>query len=141
MIRAKFRCMSVTRDWNNAEVAEFRPVKRDGDKDSENKKFWDASPSGSATLTFKGPCGYKPGDYYYIDMEMADEGKWGAGTISRHSGGGGSVKLYRNWEPVDEGMIRGDLEMGVSYANVLDLFGLPDGKWNVVFSFAEKSDG
>lgn len=138
-IRAKFRCMSVTRTWDGIENCEFRPVKRDG-KDAENDKFWDASPSGEAKLAFKGECGIQQGAYYYIDMTADEEGDWSAGTISWHSGGGGNIQLYRGWQQTDKGLFHGSIEIGVNYDKVLELFGRPDGKWKVEFIFAEASD-
>ena len=140
MIRAKFRCMSVTRQWDGNEIVSFRPVNRGKEQDPENAKFWDASPSGEAKLTFKGPCGFLPGAYYYIDMAADPEGEWTTGTVSRHCGGGGHVSLYRQWQEVDEGLFQGSLEIGLNYIETVNLFGAPDGVWAVSFTFAEASD-
>jgi len=124
------------------ETCTFRPVKRDSGQDPENEIFWKYTPSGSAKLTFMGACDYQPGAYYYIDMTLAEDGEWTLDLVTRRGNGSGDVELASTWKPVTEGGLRhGKLEMGIDSARVIDLFGLPDSKWNVVFTYAEASDG
>ena len=141
-IRAKFRCMSVSRTWDGIENCEFRPVKRDSGQDPENEIFWKYTPTGSATLIYKGESEFKPGAYYYIDMTTAEDGKWDVSSITRRSGESGDVNLSSVWKPVTSGGFRhGSIEMGIDSSRVIDLFGTPGSKWDVEFSFAEASDG
>lgn len=88
MIRAKFRCMSVSQSWENIHTAAFRPVyqKKNGQEShnfEENKLFWEATPAGEATLTYQGPHEFVPGAYYYIDMSPNPEGEWRLGQLQR----------------------------------------------------------
>lgn len=61
MFRAKFRVLSHTASWNDQLVVDLKPVYPDSktmewakteDKCQENKMFWDATPSGEASLGF-----------------------------------------------------------------------------------------
>lgn len=140
MIRAKFRCMKTSRDWRGTQVAEFLPVNRSKDKDPENAQFWEATPSGEASLVFKGEMPYEPGDYYYIDMEPNPEGDWVMDNMTRHETCG-QVYLRSGYASPDKGLLHGFLQMSLNYLEVYGKFGQPGGKWDVVFSFAEKSDG
>ncbi len=140
-IRAKFRCMSIARTWEGAEICEFLPVKRDG-RDPENEIFWKYTPSGEVKLVYKGECGFDPGAFYYIDMTPAENGEWTVDTVTRRANGSGDVNLSSAWKPAtEEGFRHGTVELGIDSDRVVDLFGLPGAKWNVVFSFAEASDG
>ena len=141
MIRAKFRCMSVTRKWDGHEIVEFKPVNRSGDQDPENQKFWDATPSGEAQLTFKGPCGYEPGDYYYIDMGQSEDAKWFLHSVTRTIDNAGEVYFHRSWAEIQEGLEHGSVKMWINFPETLDLFGAPDSKWAVTFTHAEPNDG
>ena len=137
-IRAKFRCMEVSRDWRGIQVAKFLPVNRSKNQDPENAQFWEATPSGEAQLTFMREMPFEPGDYYYIDM--MPEGDWTMEHVTRHETCG-EVYLRFPWASSDKGFQHGFLKMSLNYLNVLDLFGKPGEKWDVTFSFAEKSDG
>lgn len=79
MVRAKFRVMQVSQMWNG-EVTEVRllPVSAksqyDPDGSEENKKFWEATPSGKASVVYRGldPIPLKIGSCVYIDMQQLD---------------------------------------------------------------------
>jgi hypothetical protein len=71
MIRAKFRCESVTHHSVNGEPrysAKFFPVFPNGDPNHENSKFWQASPSGSLELQTVKINPFRPGAEYYVDF-------------------------------------------------------------------------
>jgi len=140
MIQAKFRCMSVAKKWDGTETVEFRPVNRGKNKDPENQKFWDATPSGEASLTFRGPGGFEPGDYYFINTTLGESGLWLLHYVTRHADGGGEVYLGREWTQTGSGLVSGYLKMGVNYREVVDAFGEANTKWDVEFVHAEKSD-
>lgn len=74
--RAKFRCESVEKrkGWEASKpfvwTATFAPV-FSNDPAHENKKFWDASPSGKIELGTIKEHGFEPGKEYYIDFTEA----------------------------------------------------------------------
>jgi hypothetical protein len=140
MIQAKFRCMSVTRKWDNTEIAEFRPVNRGKDKDPENQKFWDATPSGEAALVFNGPSGFDPGDYYYVNMTPEADSRWTLCSVTRHQDQSGEAYFRCEWIETSSGLVSAHLKMGVNYPEVVDAFGKPNAKWKLEFVHAEKSD-
>ena len=54
------------------------------DPNTENYSFWNATPSGSATLYLFGEEAfkdYKPGSFWYIDIWEDEDGKW---KIAKH---------------------------------------------------------
>lgn len=151
-IRAKFRCLRVTEKWNEMWVIDLGPVMQGNSNSEENKKFWEASPSGECELSFWGKPEFKAGDYYYIDMDAhesapAKDGSWKMGTISHHVGGSGGVEMWFNrvydWQVnrKPQGLLNGKLTIGIEPEKVLAMFGEPGGIWNVNFLFAEESDG
>ncbi len=140
MIRAKFRCMSVTKTWDHKTKVELLPVNRSSSKDPENAKFWDATPSGKAELHFNIDTDeYKPGAYYYIDKEPAEGGPWTLSSVTRHGGGGGEVKLYKSYDSRAD-LITGQLEIYTNYLATVAAFGEPGVQWSVTFTFAEPTD-
>jgi hypothetical protein len=78
MIRAKFRCISVTFELSGRVRAELKPVDPKvafhPDGAEENRAFWDATPAGEATFRFKDEAAAvaaglgRPGGYFYLDM-------------------------------------------------------------------------
>lgn len=140
LIRAKFRCMSITRKWDDSEIVEFLPVNRGKDKDPENQAFWDATPSGKATLTFNGSCGINPGAYYYVDMAPSEEGLWLLQYVT-HYHDCGEVSLGRAWTSVKYGLVTANLTMTISFMETVKRFGEPNSKWDVTFTHAEPNDG
>ena len=86
-IRAKFQVDEITRTasskYNNetrkSDPCELHTLKmspvRPGDEDSENKAFWDATPSGKLELMMVNPetvAGINPGDEFYVELTPCD---------------------------------------------------------------------
>lgn len=75
MIRCKFMCVSVTKrkNWNRDAFvyeAEFTVVTSGSE---ENRKFLEATPSGSIKIgTYKDNM-FEPGKAYFLDMHEADD--------------------------------------------------------------------
>lgn len=148
MIRAKFRCMKTSHSWDGFHGAEFRPVyqKKNGQEShnfEENKLFWEATPAGDATLTYQGPHEFVPGAYYYIDMIPDEQGTWRLGEMKlwgSDSYNAGDIWLSSAWK-YEPGLRYGEVKMTIKFATTLKLFGAPGSKWDVLFHFAEASDG
>lgn len=72
MVRAKFYVFSVTEFVGNTVKVELMPVISQ-DPNSENKKFWDYTPSGKLEMTIKGAAGemFNVGQEFYIDFSPA----------------------------------------------------------------------
>lgn len=151
-VRAKFRCMQVTRDWSGITKIAFRPVVQKNGKNKENEAFWSATPAGEAELVFAGPAmdnrgkSFEPGDYYYIDMHKDPEGAWVLGMNTKRVGGG-EVELYtRGGKHTagynEEGLRHGKLDMGFNDGHkvLIEIFGEVDEPWDVQFKWAEASD-
>lgn len=143
LIRAKFRCMTLSHFWDQTHRAEFRPVKRSNDKDSENNIYWKATPSGEASLLFRGkdlPTPLELGGFYYIDMEPAENGEWTLFNVTR-SQTGGEVQLELPWDNTREGgRMSGTVKMSIDNPPALEGFGFPPSKWKVTFWLAESTD-
>lgn len=83
-VRAKFRCMEISRYWNGkCTIVRFLPVMAkcdrfpdDKDVSEENARFWESTPSGEAKLTLNtlDPAEYVVGRCYYVDMEPDPDG-------------------------------------------------------------------
>jgi hypothetical protein len=156
MIRAKFRCLSITTKYDGTIVANLAPVKRDG-KDSENSQFWKYSPNGDCELFFHKECNLEVGAYYYIDMErvlMKPDGQehpdlWTL-DCRNESHGGQYVNIEMAWyvkrtdysKPPPVGMTSGRFKVGLSEAAEAAKEGFkPVGSlWTLAFVFVEKSD-
>ncbi len=74
MIRCKFRCESVTEQvgWGDHRTlfsAKFQAVS--GPEGSENRRFWDATPSGSFEMSTIKEMPFKVGEEYYFDITPA----------------------------------------------------------------------
>lgn len=74
MIRCKFKCHQITEHvgWGDHKTlfsAKFMPVS--GDLGSENKRFWDATPSGTFELTTVKEMPFRVGEEYYLDITPA----------------------------------------------------------------------
>lgn len=150
-VRAKFRCMSVTKKWDRSIIVELGPVLQNG-KNAENAEFWKFTPLGDATLNFRGPAldsrgeEYTPGDYYYIDMHKDKEGGWCLSTVSHSGPETGGVELCTRGgkhtaEWGTDGFSYGKLTMGLDHAPALGWFDNAGKPWAVVFTWAEASDG
>ena len=149
-VRAKFRCMSVAKNWSGETTVELSAVYGRGDNE-ENKQFWKFTPSGSAKLNFRGPASdhsgkeFVPGDYYYIDMKsVCEEGGWQVGELTYRSKESGSLELTTRggkWTVGhnEEGFSYGKVEMGIDNPPAFKAFD-PESIWDVQFNWAEKSD-
>lgn len=134
-IRAKFRCLKVTRTWDGHENIELAPVMANsGDNFEENKSFWDASPSGKMELTYIGPSPYEPGAFYYIDMHQGG-GDWSLSSVT-YGEGQGSVNLHHycdggDWKNPKPGLRQATLEIWINVPRTLELYGKPAHGWVV----------
>ncbi len=134
-IRAKFRCLKITRTWDGFEHVELAPVMANsGDNFEENKAFWDASPSGEMKLMYIGPSPYEPGAFYYIDMRQGG-GDWTLSSVT-FGDGQGDVKLHHyrgeeDWKNPKSGLRQGNLEIWINVLSTLELYGKPADGWVV----------
>ncbi len=77
-VRAKFRVTSVERHEFGAENVKMMPVYSQ-DQDSENYKFWTATPSGRIEMQINNPEAhgtFEPGQEFFVDftaVEVASE--------------------------------------------------------------------
>ena len=150
-VRAKFRCMAVTKKWDGSTIVEFGAVLQQGEN-PENAEFWKFTPYGEATLNFKGPSvdnrgeEYSPGDYYYIDMvKSCQDGGWRLSQVSHNGKDSGSVELCTNGKKTvgwneGEGFTYGKMKMGLDHAPALGWFDTAGENWEATFTFAEPSD-
>ena len=69
-VRAKFKCDAVTRRESAVSI-ECQPV-YSSDPESENKAFWEASPSGKLELYVTNEDAFdslpEPGEEFYVDL-------------------------------------------------------------------------
>jgi len=155
-VRAKFRVLTIKREWDGKWAVEMRPINRGRGKDPENSLFWDATPSGDATLEFPAEPDMEIGAYYYMDLIPDDEGDTHLDCLKFHRGGGIGVSFSRGhtaphpvW-PADDRLLwmYDRLEMSIGGGDDFDLrdsmganFGLPDdGAWRLEVTFSEPSD-
>jgi hypothetical protein len=121
-------------------------MNRKSENFEENKKFWQASPSGECHLTYHKEHDLELGAYYYIDMVQDEAGEWELCEVVNHGGGSGEVFFshHRNYDyqNVPTGLLRGNLKIGIDghHTEALAAFGEPGKKWKVAFSLAEPSD-
>jgi hypothetical protein len=148
-VRAKFRILSITKKYDGIIEAELRPVmNKKSENFEENKKFWQASPSGECHLTYGDECDLQLGAYYYIDMVPNEKGLWTLHSVTDQGEGSGEVFFshylsYDYREPRPKGMISGNLKIGIDghHTAAMQAFGKAGTKWDVNFGFAEPSDG
>jgi hypothetical protein len=89
---------------------------------------------------------YEPGDYYYIDVTVAEDGKWVLSEVNRSSLESGNVEFHTRG--VEGPFDYGKLQMGLDNAPAFSFFNREEsfsvnGRpvfWDVKFSFAESSD-
>ena len=146
-VRAKFRCLGITYKWDQTILAELGPVmNRKSENFEENKKFWQASPTGECHLTYHAEHDLEIGAYYYIDMVQDDDGEWELSEVSSRGEGSGEVffSCYRSYDYQNKpkGMLNGHFKIGIDghHTDALAAFGEAGRKWKVAFTFAEKSD-
>ena len=144
-IRAKFRCMKRSVDWQQHVEIEMKPAypqcSDEPGGSEENRKFWEATPSGSIRLLFREESiAFVPGDFYYVDVEQDDAGEWVLSTLTE----GGStlgVDLSRHWSDKDP-MIDAQFKMHIDNAEAWSAFkGQVNKHWRVAFSPAPASTG
>lgn len=146
-VRAKFRCLGITNKWDRSILAELGPVmNKKCENFEENKKFWQASPSGECHLTYHGEIDLEIGAYYYIDMVQDDSGDWTLCSVTDQGKGSGEVyfSYYRNYDYQNKpnGMLNGYFKIGIDghHTEAMSAFGKADTKWKVTFTFAAPSD-
>ncbi len=74
-VRAKFSVYSIKKfSYADTVVVELQPV-YSNDPDHENKKFWDATPSGKIEMSIKAEVGelFELGKEYYVTFEKSGE--------------------------------------------------------------------
>jgi len=78
VVRAKFRCMSITSHHQGDTEVRLLPVynKPGGGYEvpPENKEFWEATPAGEIVMTIRNEAAakhFEPGQAYYIDFTPA----------------------------------------------------------------------
>ena len=156
-IRAKFRCMDCTQHCNNHIDYRFMPVIATT-ADEEDKTFWEATPGGEAKLSFaqpskfwdkngKGDPGgpvpeYKPGDYFYIDMEPDEDGSWLLDSKLDEGGRGHAKFIFRDKKKhhMMPGQSYSTLELHIDNQRAFAGLGVPLKKWKITFTFARASD-
>jgi len=147
MIRAKFRCMSVTRRWNGETYVEMLPVTHRQSHTSggevaakENLDFWEATPAGKIRLEYtqKQECSFEPGDYYYVDFEESPEGQWRLERVEECITTL-TIQIDSEWGlPLIQS---GHVQMSIDNKQAWPHFqGKIHSRWNVTLRFAEASD-
>lgn len=69
--RCKFRCNEVTDHGGGKRSVTLMPV-YSADPNSENKAFWDATPSGNFQMSWiNDKVKFEPGKEYYLDIQEA----------------------------------------------------------------------
>jgi hypothetical protein len=154
MVRAKFRVMEISRQWNGkltvvrllpviAKAPEGSGYYVDPEGSEENRAFWDATPSGEAELVFKGfdvpaPFG-EVGKCVYIDMEQLDveppederKNHWKLESVKTSY----SLEIALSYGWRDQGMTTGSIKMDIHNEGAWPPF---QGKhlthWSVVFT-------
>ena len=77
MVRCKFLCNSTGQTMGYSKEtpivynASLAPVYKDGDN-TENSKFWEATPSGQLTIQCSKFQPFEPGKEYYLDITPAE---------------------------------------------------------------------
>jgi hypothetical protein len=150
MIRAKFRCLSITYNWDSNTIVSLKPVtkkKYEYGKEpmnfAENEQFWKYSPSGECTLHFDkdSKVSFKVGSFYYIDMEPApsDTARWTLGRVtSWGTNGEGEIELGCSGKREnEEDPTYATLKIGLSGESAkVGSFGPTSALWNVTFTLA-----
>ncbi len=149
-VRAKFRCMSVTKTWDCTTEVRLMPVTQ-SQHNKENSQFWKYTPSGECKLCFRGPAldasgkKFEPGDYYYIDMKPDEDGGWFLSTVTFRDEENGDIALTtrggKHMADFGEGgFTYGKLDMGIDNPPAFLAFGTAGKPWAVEFNWAEGTD-
>jgi hypothetical protein len=144
--------MDLHRYWNGkATEVRLLPVypKTGNDWDEpdaceENQSFWDATPSGEATVRYgstdPADVPFELGKAYYIDMVPSEEETRWKLEVNAQYEGQLDVKLFAGWKNGDGAFIRtGQIEMSIMIESTWPAFkdAGPGSYWNV--SFVETS--
>ena len=147
MVQCKFRCMSVTNDWQGQMKVSLQPVMK-SEKHPENAVWSKYTPAGDCELTL-GPehkSEFIPGDYYFIDMELAvaKEGEklWKLWEI-REQEEDITVKLSAPWTHEVHALQSGSFEATINNKDCWPHYqGHVGSKWRVTFKWAcSSADG
>lgn len=146
-VRAKFRCMEITHDWEGRRRVLLRPVTATSpgapaDQRDENAAYWKASPSGELSLQFRGPDEQllEPGAFYYVDLHEArgsgadpHDREWVLSFLGL-SATNIEVKLYANWDEHSQ-LIQGTLTLGIDNQDAWPIFmGKLGSSWHIELS-------
>ena len=139
MIRAKFRCMSITYNADQPTEVRFLPVAPKcssyPEGCEENKAFWDASPSGEmkAGIPKGANVPFIVGDFYYIDMEPSDEG-WKLWAVTQYEHNI-NISMGLGWDSDRDGFFHAELDLGITNKAVWPTFtGKSGSKWAVTIT-------
>lgn len=164
MIRAKFRCMSISDGLNDSVQIRLAAVipKKGLPNFEENKQFWEYSPNGECLLTYTGrpmligvdnvSHAFEVGSFYFIDMEKTQgtdpknsnikdaDGVWQLARREDHINGYGSVDF--NTYPKTGQLKSGELKIGLSEKadGAKAAFGAPAWGWSIGFHFAHGAE-
>ena len=115
MIRAKFRCISVSEGLSNSRQIRLAAVipKKGLPNFEENQQFWKYSPSGEMKLTYDGvpmivgdnsiSHAFEVGSFYYLDMEKQPDvneerpGLWNLSERQNWLGGSSKITMRLPW--------------------------------------------
>lgn len=163
MIRAKFRCLSVSEGLGNSVQIRLAAVipKKGLPNCEENQQFWKYSPSGEMKLTYdgvpmavvqevnRGSCErvFRVGAFYYIDMEKKDvdgeqPGLWNLAERHNWLGGQSKITFRLPWvdpnKPDAPQLRAGEFEIQLSQeaAGAKAQFGDVGYGWQIDVSFA-----
>jgi hypothetical protein len=163
MIRAKFRCLSVSEGLGNSVQIRLAAVipKKGLPNYEENQQFWKYSPSGEMKLTYNGVPMVVAGDdrsgsvsrrfevgaFYYIDMEKKDVDKeqpelWSLAERHNWLGGQSKITFRLPWvdpnKPDAPQLRAGEFEIQLSNeaAGAKAQFGDVGHGWQIDVSFA-----
>jgi hypothetical protein len=141
VIRAKFRCMSVTHRWDGERIVEMLPVTHrqphttEGEVDAEeNLAFWKATPSGRIELHYRKDQGYtfEPGAYYYVDLDRSEVGIWKLDSFHQW---GESIEVIFHTGWGGDTIQRGEFKMSIDNEDAWGHFTNQVGtKWRVAFT-------
>lgn len=135
MLRAKFRCLSVLEHLcgpgpDTTRQVRMRPAMPHAgeDNEGENRRFWDATPSGELEIgaeRLEVPA--IVGGYYFLDFLLEPGGSWVVQTLTKYSSGTVEVHLYSE--------VGGKLVMRLTKTAAAQLFDA-DQHWSVRFQQA-----
>lgn len=74
MIRCKMNCLSKLKNMEYyPHTTVFTPVYHNDDKEHENSKFWEATPSGELKLDTSFEMNVEVGKEYYVDITPSNQ--------------------------------------------------------------------